>query len=179
MARIKLGTTLSGSLWLEHITDLFSLDGRFARGKTYFNKGYVKKFSFDGSFVEAGVKGSYGNYQTHFEFDNDEDAKRKIIDYFQSNPMAQSSLLNGELTESFFDWCKSENITLFITKKHIIQGIRHRSVLNYEASCSCYDFYDAGSPCKHLNALLFALCAEIDTPIIPYQIRQQVRLLYN
>ncbi|DAB29001.1 MAG TPA: hypothetical protein CFH84_11935 [Sulfurimonas sp. UBA12504] len=162
MAKIKLGTTLSGALWLQNITKSFSIDSRFARGKTYFNKGYVKKFSLVDNFVEASVKGSYGNYSTNFDFDLDEMMREKIIAYFHSNPMAQSSLLNGLLEQSFFDWCENEQIMLFPSNEKKIIGIRYRSILNYEALCTCYDFSEPSYPCKHIYALLFALCAEID-----------------
>ena len=125
MAKIKLGTTLSGSIWIEKITELFSIDGRFARGKTYFNKGYIKQFSLDDGYVESRIKGSHGSYYTDFEFHSDDEAKAKIISYFHANPLSQSSILNGELSQSFFDWCESEKITLFIEKKHMIQGIHY------------------------------------------------------
>lgn len=167
MAKIKLGTTLSGSLWLENITEMFGADGRFTRGKTYFNKAYVKKFSLEGDFVSASVKGSYGNYNISFNFDENTEISEKIIAYFESNPMAQSSLLNGELEQTFFDWCKEEQINIFMHKQYASRGRWTRAELNYEASCDCYDFSEPASPCKHLYALLFALCAEIDNnPLI-------------
>ena len=167
MAKIKLGTTLAGNLWISALTQKFGTDSRFARGKTYFNKGHVRKLNFSKGFVESSVSGKGGSYATDFNFFEEDTAKEKIISYFHQNPLEQSSLLNGELSQTFFDWCEEENINLFITAKSFIQGLRYHSVFNYEATCDCYDFYSPSSPCKHILALLFAICAEIDNnPLI-------------
>lgn len=171
LAKVKLGTTLAGSLWMSAMTQNLGDDPRFARGKTYFNKGYVKRISFNEGLVEAFIVGGWDNYDTDFNFYENDVAKNKIINFFHQNPLEQSLLLNGELSQTFFDWCKAEGVELFINKKALIKGIRYHAEINYETTCECYDFYSPSAPCKHILALLFAICAEIDNnPLVLLQL---------
>lgn len=162
MAKIKLGTTLAGESWLLDMAFLFDADSRFARGKTYFNKGFIKKLSFDESIVSARVKGTYGHYEVNFAFNLDKEVKERIVEYFHKNPLQQSALLNGQLSEPFLSWAKAEGINLFLNISRETNGRRHKREANYRANCNCYDYYDHTSPCKHIMALWFALCTEID-----------------
>lgn len=166
MAKIKYGQTVAGKRWFESLDENFGMDGRFARGKSYFSKGLVKKFLIDGSEVYARVKGSYGTYETYFSFHLHSGTQEKITNYFKNNPLLQASILNGELNESFFEWAKEEGIELFIALRRVSGRFIFKDT-NYNANCDCYDFYDAASPCKHILALWFALSQEIDhNPLI-------------
>lgn len=161
MAKTKLGSTLTGAKWLHSLNENFGDDGRFARGKTYFNKGNIKSFATENNIVYARVKGSYSSsYFLEFTFYQDEMTKQKIKQYFIQNPLEQTSLLNGALSEQFFEWCKSEGIEL--TAGKFYSNEYKRFVPNYKMGCNCYDYYDPRTPCKHLLALMFALCVEID-----------------
>jgi SNF2 family DNA or RNA helicase/uncharacterized Zn finger protein len=162
MAKSKFGMTLAGKLWIDRITELFGIDNRLAMGKTYFNKGLVKKFSFEKNGADASVKGNYGSYSVHFEMKVDEETAQKIGEYLSLNPMLQSALLNGELPQEFFDWADKQNIELFVHIGSQMNGIRRLTILNYKASCTCYDFHRPATPCKHVFALWYALAQEID-----------------
>ncbi len=166
MAKIKYGQTVAGKRWFESLDENFGMDGRFARGKSYFSKGLVKKFLIDGSKVHAKVKGSYGTYETYFSFHLESDTQEKIKNYFKNSPLMQAGILNGELGESFFEWAEEEGAQLFISLTRVSGRFVFRDT-NYTAQCNCYDFYDAASPCKHILALWFALSQEIDhNPLI-------------
>ncbi len=166
MAKIKYGQTGAGRRWVESLNTNFGMDGRFARGKSYFSKGFVKKFLVNGSEVHARVKGGYGMYDTYFSFHLESDTQEKITNYFKDNPLLQASILNGELSESFFEWAQGEEIELFVAMIQSHGRFSYRGT-NYNANCNCYDFYDAAAPCKHILALWFALSQEIDhNPLI-------------
>jgi len=166
VAKIKYGQTVAGKRWFESLDENFGMDGRFARGKSYFSKGLVKKFLIDGSEVHAKVKGSYGTYETYFSFHLESDTQEKIKNYFKNSPLMQAGILNGELGESFFEWAEEEGAQLFISLSRASGRFVFRDT-NYTAQCNCYDFYDAASPCKHILALWFALSQEIDhNPLI-------------
>jgi uncharacterized Zn finger protein len=161
MAKVKYGQSPIGSLWFKSCEKAFGLDSRFARGKTYFNKGLVKNLKFQNGGATAKVKGTYGSYSVNFGF-VDFEIKTKIIEYYKNNLYEQSHLLNGNVSEAFLKWCEENEIDLFIKKEDYVRGLRFRSNINYEASCSCYDFYDENYPCKHVLALLIGLSVEID-----------------
>ena len=161
MAKSKLGTTIAGGKWLSSLTFNYGDDNRFARGKTYFNKGYLKSFSIKDETVYTRIKGNYrSSYYLEFSFIKSLDTIKKIKDYFYNNPLEQASILNGALSDTFFEWCENEGIVLtvgkFYDKRHM------RLMPNFNANCDCYDYYDPRHPCKHLLALMFALCVEID-----------------
>lgn len=162
MAKIKYAQTVAGKKWYEALEERFGADGRFSRGKSYFSKGLVKKFTFQDEEVHARIKGNYGSYEIRFGFFIDTLKQEKIIHHFTNNPLLQASVLNGDLNEAFFEWAKREEIELCISFEYLKMSYRQREVLNYDAHCDCYDFYDAKYPCKHLLALWFALSQEID-----------------
>lgn len=163
MAKIKNGLTLAGRLWLEKISLEFGLDGRMARGRTYFNKEHVKKFTLVDNEILAKVKGSHESYDVYFGFKKDSEKEQKVSSFINSNHQIQSSLLNGDLPDEFFSWAESENIELFVKLLRWQDGnMRLEHVPNYEANCDCYDFYDTGFPCKHIFALWYAIAQEID-----------------
>ncbi|MGE3612024.1 MAG: hypothetical protein AB7G20_00890 [Sulfurimonas sp.] len=45
MAKIKYGQTVAGRRWFENLDENFGMDGRFARGKSYFSKGVMELMS--------------------------------------------------------------------------------------------------------------------------------------
>ncbi len=107
------------------------------------------------------MKGTYSSsYFLEFTFFGDETTRSKIKHYFKENPLELASLLNGTLNESFFLWCKGENIELMAGKFYSHQYKRFAP--NYRVGCNCHDYYDPRNPCKHILALMFALCVEID-----------------
>ena len=164
MAKIKLGTTLAGSLWLASLQHHFGNDSRLARGKTYFNKGLVKSFQIVDYDVWAKVKGSYGTYEVDFAFSQFDELRQKIIGYFQANPMEKLGLLQGVLSQEFFDWCEKEGINW--TPRLFRTALFRHYGYNFTCHCECYDFYDE-DPCKHIYALMYALVGEIDNnPLI-------------
>jgi SNF2 family DNA or RNA helicase/uncharacterized Zn finger protein len=167
LAKIKYGQTVAGKKWYESLENNFGLDGRFVRGKSYFSKGYVKKFGFMGNRVFSKVKGTYSNYDVGFSLYTDKHKIEQIISYFTNDLHAQASILNGEISEDFFTWSREKDIDLCLDLKRTVIDFRFKDIPNYEAYCDCYDFYDSNSPCKHILALMFALAQEIDhNPLI-------------
>ena len=74
--------------------------------------------------------------------------------------------LNGELSESFFEWAEEDGIELFIALRRVYGGVVFRDP-NYNTDCNYYDFYDTASPCKHVLVLWFAFSQEIEhNPLI-------------
>jgi len=167
VAKVKYAQTVAGREWFVSLEKNFGLDGRFARGKSYFAKGLVKKFVLNEMGVYARIKGSYGTYETHFRFFTDKAVQEKIINHFKENLLLQAAILNGELNEDFFAWAKEQEIELCINLQRSKAEFRYTYTANYDAHCSCYDFYESRSPCKHILALWFALSQEIDhNPLI-------------
>lgn len=172
MAKIKrYGLTLWGGRFYEDMESLFEADSRLTRGKTYFNKGWVKSLVIEGSEVIAGVKGSYRstyNVQLNFKLFSHE-IKNRLETKVISDPFLQSSLLNGTLPEEFIEWCDAEKITLFLKGSVSVESPYQQFQEQCDSRCDCEDL---ANPCKHAFAALLALNAEIDSnPLLLFSLR--------
>lgn len=172
MAKIKrYGLTLWGGRFYEDMESLFESDTRLTRGKTYFNKGWVKTLAIEGSEVRAGVKGSYrSTYHVELSFKPfSRDIKNLLEKKVISDPFLQSALLNGTLPEEYIAWCDAEKIPLFLKGSIPVQIPYQHFQEQCDSRCDCEDF---ANPCKHAFAALLALNAEIDSnPLLLFSLR--------
>lgn len=144
---IIYGKTYWGKKWLEAFNGI-DMDNRLPRGRTYANKGLVTAIDINQNHIKASVQGSWlYDVEITLKVFNQKD-QQIIYDKVRSSPFILSGLMNKKLPASLFDQLELDEIHLFPS-----------SWRDIKASCSCPDW---AVPCKHIAAVLYQICAEID-----------------
>jgi SNF2 family DNA or RNA helicase/uncharacterized Zn finger protein len=149
MAREEYGQTWWGEQWLNALTKI-DYANRIPRGKSYARRGMVKDIIIKDGRIQAKVQGSRPKpYKVELSMNLISKEKlrqfyNKIIEY----PTIISKLHNGKIDPILLDVSKDLGIQLFpVTAKDM------------KMSCSCPDW---AVPCKHIAAVLYKVCSDID-----------------
>lgn len=158
MAAKTYGRTWWGKKWLDAFNGIDD-ENRLPRGRTYANKGAVSNIRVLGNTVTARVQGSRPTpYKVEMSFDifskEQKDLIRQVI---EKSPSILSSLMNKRLSVKLYDELQKVGIKLFPTKWKEVK-----------ANCSCPDW---AVPCKHIAAVLYLICDEIDkNPFVVFEL---------
>lgn len=158
MASNKYGQTWWGQQWLKSL-DNIDWDNRLPRGRSYANKGAVKQVMIAGNMINAKVQGSRPRpYQitivipTFGTADNEQ-----LVSRISENPVLISKLLNRELDPQILTIAERLGIRVF-----------PKQWSDFKMDCSCPDW---AVPCKHLAAVIYKVCNEIDNnPFLVFQL---------
>jgi uncharacterized Zn finger protein len=145
----KFGKTWWGEHWLRSLVNV-DYDNRLPRGASYARNGRVKDIKIEGNQIVAKVKGNYPSpYKVtivvpSFAGKDIERLMAKIIE----RPALISKLLNRELDPAILGIAEELGLKVF-----------PRQWTDFKMNCSCPDW---AVPCKHLAAVIYMLCREID-----------------
>ena len=153
------GRTWWGTQWLQALTQI-DFDNRLPRGRSYANRGAVRKLSVQGGQIVAQVQGSRPRpYDVTISVPGvgPTDAKR-LLDTLSQDPGLIARLLNRDLDPSVLQ-----------TAQHLRIGVFPASWKDLQMHCSCPDW---AVPCKHLAAVIYLLSQEIDgDPFLVFSLR--------
>ncbi len=145
----KYGKTWWGKQWLGALKNI-DYSNRLSRGASYAKNGMVQEIIFNGNVIKAKVKGSrrtpYSETIVLPIFYNKE--VDKLIELIRNQPVVLSKLFNRQLDESVAQMADKAGIPLFPKEWSDLQMY-----------CSCPDW---AVPCKHLAAVIYKICMEID-----------------
>ncbi|MDR1907996.1 MAG: SWIM zinc finger family protein, partial [Holosporales bacterium] len=143
------GKTWWGKKWLDVFNEI-SDENRLPRGKTYANTGRAHSIKTEKNVITARVNGSRPSpYKVKIilnEFTDEQ--KATISQIINESPTILSALVSKQLPPQLFERLEEAGIHIFP------HGWR-----NLQADCSCPDW---AMPCKHIAAVLYLICAEID-----------------
>ena len=152
------GKTWWGKKWLETFNDI-DCDNRLPRGRTYANTGRAYNIEINGNVITARVRGSRPtSYKVEIILSKFSVAEQKLIHQTIINsPSILSGLLNKKLPTKLLDQLDAHGIRLFPQDWKAIK-----------AKCNCPDW---AMPCKHIAAVIYLICAEIDkNPFVVFDI---------
>jgi SNF2 family DNA or RNA helicase/uncharacterized Zn finger protein len=143
------GRTWWGQKWLETFNGI-DYENRLERGRTYANTGRAYDIKISGHVVTARVRGSMPSpYKVKISFKEfDQTTQEKLKKIVTDSPLILSQLLNKSLPHQIINSLEERKIKLFPSSWGEI-----------EASCNCPD---SAMPCKHIAAVIYLLCAQID-----------------
>jgi uncharacterized Zn finger protein len=149
MATVKYGQTWWGQQWLQALHNI-DWSNRLPRGRSYANNGSVREVSIEGNTIAARVKGSRPQpYKVAIKVPAFTAAeKEKLVEGISQNPVLISRLLNRELDPAILTMAESFGIRVF-----------PKEWSDIDMNCSCPDW---AVPCKHIAAVIYKVCAEID-----------------
>jgi uncharacterized Zn finger protein/superfamily II DNA or RNA helicase len=143
------GKTWWGEKWLEAFNGIDE-ENRLPRGRSYAHTGRAHSIHINGNIIQAKVSGTrstpYGVkiVLKPFTTEDQETIRQTITD----SPAILSGLLNRQLPLILLERLNGKNIKLLPTNWK-----------DLSASCTCPDW---AIPCKHIAAVLYMICAEID-----------------
>ncbi|MDR3186871.1 MAG: DEAD/DEAH box helicase family protein [Holosporaceae bacterium] len=143
------GKTWWGQKWLDTFNGIDD-ENRLPRGRTYANKGAVSNIKIVKNIVTARVQGSRSTpYKVIIEFEAFSQKQTEILQQvIERSPSILSSFLNKRLSPKLYNELLNVGIKLFPSKWSEV-----------DAECSCPDY---AVPCKHIAAVLYLICDEID-----------------
>lgn len=149
MATTKYGQTWWGQQWLKSL-DHIDWDNRLPRGRTYANKGAVREVLIAGNNINAKVQGSRPSpYKIAITIPRFTTAdNERLVERISQSPVMISKLLNRELDPQILALAERLGINVF-----------PKQWSDFKMDCSCPDW---AVPCKHLAAVIYKLCNEID-----------------
>lgn len=149
MAATKYGKTWWGQKCLETFNGI-DFSNRLDRGRTYANTGRAKEIKIKENTVTAKVQGSRPTpYKVEIIFSKfDQKDKEHIKEIITNSSSILSELTAKILPNALFELLEKRNIKLFPCEWDEVK-----------AQCSCPDF---AVPCKHIAAVIYLICAEID-----------------
>ncbi len=158
MATVRYGQTWWGKQWLQSL-DNIDYNNRLPRGRSYANKGAVKEVKIGGNTITAKVQGSRPRpYQIRIivpPFSAPD--KERLVQRISENPVLISRLLNRELDPGILPIAESLGIKVFPHQWD-----------DFDMDCSWPDW---AVPCKHLAAVIYKVCSEIDNnPFLLFQL---------
>lgn len=159
MAREEYGVTWWGEQWLQALTKIDNAN-RIPRGKTYARNGSVSSLEISKNNIIGKVRGSRPKpYTVTLSMKEISKAEHdKILSKMESYPSVISKLQNGKIDPQLLAVCNEENIMIFPAKA---------SDMNMR--CSCPDY---AVPCKHIAAVIYKVCNEIDNdPFVLFRFR--------
>lgn len=152
------GTTWWGKKWLESFNGI-DIENRLPRGKTYANTGRAYDIKIKGSVITAKVRGSMPRpYDVEVVLNPfSETDKKNLHEIIANSSTTLSALINKKLPPQFLDELNARQIKLFPSNWREIK-----------ASCNCPDW---AVPCKHIAAVIYLICAEIDkNPFVVFNV---------
>ncbi len=155
----KFGLTWWGEQWLNSLKAI-DYENRIPRGATYARNGLVKSVKMEDNIIVAKVQGSrITPYTVKIMIPKFTESEQQIlVSEIITHPAIISKLLNRELSPEIFNIAKKKRINLF-----------PQTWRDLGMKCSCPDW---AVPCKHLAAVIYTICAEIDNnPFIIFQMR--------
>ncbi|GHU17920.1 helicase [Alphaproteobacteria bacterium] len=149
MVKKTYGRTWWGQKWLDTFNGIDD-ENRLPRGKTYANKGAASNIKILGNRVTARVQGSRPTpYKVTITFEQFTQKQKDILrQLIEKSPSILSALMNKRLPVKLYEELRNVGIKLFPEKWKDVQ-----------ADCSCPDW---AIPCKHIAAVLYLICDEID-----------------
>lgn len=157
MAIQTYGQSWWGQQWLNALAHI-DADNRLPRGRTYANKGAVRKLNIAEGRISAEVLGSYiyAVKITVPPFSMQE--KERLLEALVNDPLIISQLLNRELSPTVLELANELNIKIF-----------PGSWKDLKMDCNCPDW---AVPCKHLAAVIYLISRQIDgDPFLVFALR--------
>ncbi len=156
----KFGKTWWGEQWLNTLSNI-DYENRLPRGITYANKGAVTKINIKENRINAKVQGTKRKpynvdiiLPPFFEPELSEFIKK-----LSTRPTIISKLLNMELSPEVLSIAEEMGLKVF-----------PKQWSDFKMQCSCPDW---AVPCKHLAAVVYKVCAEIDNnPFLVFDLHQ-------
>jgi SNF2 family DNA or RNA helicase/uncharacterized Zn finger protein len=149
MAREKFGNTWWGQQWLLALTKI-DYSNRIPRGQRYARNGSVQSIKFFEAAANATVAGSrprpYNVKLSMGEISNSQ--MSDILAAAKNYPTVIVKLLNGKMDTKLIEIMQEVGLKLF-----------PKEAKDMLMSCSCPDW---AVPCKHIAAVLYVICREID-----------------
>ncbi|MBK8504582.1 MAG: SWIM zinc finger family protein [Saprospiraceae bacterium] len=145
----SFGKTWWGEQFLNSLSNI-DYSNRLPRGSSYARKGAVSRIDINENRIKAKVKGSRSQpYNVDIilpPFFNPE--RGKFIKKLTEKPTIISKLLNKELDPAVLEIAEQCDLKVF-----------PKQWSDFKMQCSCPDW---AVPCKHLAAVIYKICAEID-----------------
>ena len=154
----KYGQTWWGENWLKALANI-DWENRLPRGRTYANKGAVKKITINKNRIDANVQGvRYNPYKIKIEIPSFTEKEKKLLtEKITNNTLLITKLLNRELPADLNDIALSNGIRIFPSSWN-----------DFDMYCSCPDW---AVPCKHLASVIYIIANEIDkNPFLIFQL---------
>lgn len=145
----SFGKTWWGEQWLNALNNI-DYSNRLPRGGTYARKGAVSKISIKENRINAKVSGSQSKpYNVDIILPPFFDPELStFIEELASRPVIISKMLNRELDPEVLTIAERMGLKVF-----------PKQWTDFKMQCSCPDW---AVPCKHLAAVIYKVCAEID-----------------
>ncbi len=145
----QFGKTWWGQQWLNSLNNI-DYSNRLPRGSSYARKGAVTKIDIKHNRIIAKVAGSRPRpYNVDIILPPFFDPElSRFIDELAVKPSIISKLLNRELDPDVLSIAEAQGLKVF-----------PRQWTDFKMQCSCPDW---AVPCKHLAAVIYKVCAEID-----------------
>lgn len=159
MGKETFGKTWWGSQWLEALTEI-DYSNRIPRGKSYARTGKVSKIKINRGQIQATVQGSRPRpYSVTLEMGPfPKTTINKFINQILKYPTIVSKLLNGKMDPLLLDIADDLGLQLFPEKSD-----------DMGMHCSCPDW---AVPCKHIAAVIYRVCSDIDNnPFVLFEFR--------
>ena len=143
------GKTWWGEQWLNSLSNI-DYSNRLPRGSAYANRGAVTSININKNQILAKVQGTrvkpYNIEIVVPPFSENE--IKNLIAALVQKPVIISKLLNRELDPEILSIAKEQGLKVF-----------PKQWSDFKMDCSCPDW---AVPCKHLAAVIYKVCAEID-----------------
>lgn len=152
------GKTWWGEHWLQSLSNI-DYSNRLPRGSRYARRGAVESLDIEENIILAKVAGSRPDpYEVKISVPLfDDGIKKQFVEELTRHPEILSKLLNRKLDPRVLDISREFNLAVFPT-----------SWEDLEMNCSCPDW---AVPCKHLAAVIYKVCAEIDNnPFLVFEL---------
>lgn len=152
------GKTWWGEQWLHALSNI-DFSNRLPRGSSYARKGAVQKITIQGNKIEALVSGSRPKpYKVTITLPLfSESGTADFMQKLSHHPGIISKLLNRELDPALLDLAKQAGLQVLPSQWR-----------DFEMNCSCPDW---AVPCKHLAAVIYKVCSEIDNnPFLVFEL---------
>lgn len=145
----QFGKTWWGQQWLNSLNNI-DYSNRLSRGSSYARKGAITQINIKDNQINAKVAGSRPKPYTVDiilpPFSTPE--LSSFIDVLAAKPAIISKLLNRNLDPEVLAIAEAQGLKVF-----------PRQWTDFKMQCSCPDW---AVPCKHLAAVIYKVCAEID-----------------
>ena len=154
----KYGQTWWGENWLKALANI-DWENRLPRGRTYANKGAVKKITINKNRIDANVQGRRRSpYKITIEIPSfTEKEKQLLTEKITDNSLVITKLLNRELPAGLNDIALDNGIKIFPSSWN-----------DFDMYCSCPDW---AVPCKHLASVIYIIANEIDrNPFLVFEL---------
>jgi len=154
----KFGKTWWGQQWLMALSNI-DYSNRLPRGARYARAGAVTTLEITENHIHAKVRGSrprpYKIDITLPAFSDPE--KSNFLDELSTRPLIVSRLFNRELAPELLSLAEEKGLKVFPEEWS-----------DLEMDCSCPDW---AVPCKHLAAVIYKTCSEIDNnPFLAFRL---------